>query len=141
MLRGRAVSSGCPSLKGDRADIKGATRWANGVITSEVSRKLTTGSRFDVQFSDLNATYGFGFAACGNAQVRHAVHYGPLYLRFARQKEGRRRAVARRHASTARCRTAPQKATRKAHAAEVSDSALIGRHDRATAAVSLRAGG
>lgn len=71
-------------LKGDRADIKVATRWANGVLTSEVSRKLTTGSKFDVQFSDLNASYGFGFAAFDNAQVRHAVHYEPLYLRFAK---------------------------------------------------------
>jgi hypothetical protein len=52
--------------------------------TSEVSRKLTTGSKFDVQFSDLNAKYGFGFAAFDNAQVRHAVHYDPLYLSFGK---------------------------------------------------------
>ena len=71
-------------LKGDRADIHVAARWAAGVHTSEVSRKLTTGSKFDVQFSDLNARYGFGFAAFDNAQVRHAVHYGALYLRFAK---------------------------------------------------------
>lgn len=70
--------------KGDRADIRVAIRWANGVWTSEVARKLTTGSKFDVQFSDLNASYGFGFAAFDNAQVRHAVHYEPLYLRFAK---------------------------------------------------------
>ncbi len=71
-------------LKGDRADIKVATRWVNGVHTSEVSRKLTTGSKFDVQFSDLTGRYGFGFAAFDNAQVRHAVHYEPLFLQFAR---------------------------------------------------------
>lgn len=71
-------------LKGDRADIKVAYRWVNGTLTSEVARKLTTGSKFDVQFSDLNAQYGFGFAAFDNAQVRHAVHYDPLYLRFAK---------------------------------------------------------
>jgi len=71
-------------LKGDRADIKVANRWANGVITSEVSRKLVTGSKFDVQFSDLNAQYAFGFAAFDNAQVRHAVHYDALQLRFAK---------------------------------------------------------
>jgi len=70
-------------LKGDRADIKVVTRWANGVLTSEVSRKLVTGSKFDVQFSDLRAQYAFGFAAFDNAQVRHAVHYEPLFLRFA----------------------------------------------------------
>lgn len=71
-------------LKADRADIKVAGRWANGVYTYEVARKLTTGSKFDVQFGDLNAQYGFGFAAFDNAQVRHAVHYEPLYLQFAK---------------------------------------------------------
>lgn len=71
-------------LKDDRADIKVATRWANGVLTSEVSRKLTTGSKLDVQFSGLNASYGFGFATFDNAQVRRAVHYEPLYLRSAK---------------------------------------------------------
>jgi len=70
-------------LKGDRADVRVANRWANGVLTSEVSRKLVTGSKFDVQFSNLNAQYAFGFAAFDNAQVRHAVHVEPLFLRFA----------------------------------------------------------
>jgi hypothetical protein len=69
-------------LKGDRADVKVAMRWANGMHTSEVSRKLVTGSKFDVQFSDLNAQYAFGVAAFDNAQVRHAVHYDALQLRF-----------------------------------------------------------
>jgi hypothetical protein len=72
------------ALKGDRADINVATRWVNGVWTSEVSRKLTTGSKLDVQFNDLSARYGFGFAAFDNAQVRHALHYDPLYLSFAK---------------------------------------------------------
>jgi len=71
-------------LKGDRADIKVAQRWANGKWTSEVSRKLTTGSKFDVQFNNLDAKYGFGFAAFDNAQVRHAYHYDPLYLSFGK---------------------------------------------------------
>ncbi len=56
-------------LRADRADIKVAGRWANGVYTYEVARKLVTGSKFDVQFSDLAAQYGFGFAAFDNAQV------------------------------------------------------------------------
>ncbi len=71
-------------LKGDRADIKISASWANGVWTSEVSRKLTTGSKHDVQFNDMNAKYGFGFSAFDNAQVRHAVHYDPLYLSFGK---------------------------------------------------------
>jgi len=74
-------------LKGDRADVNVALRWANGKHTSEVSRKqvsrkLVTGSKFDVQFSDLKASYGFGFAAFDNAQVQHATADDPLYLRF-----------------------------------------------------------
>jgi hypothetical protein len=54
------------------------------VVTSEVSRKLTTGSKYDVQFSDLSKRYGFGFAAFDNAQVQHATGDEPLYLRFAK---------------------------------------------------------
>ncbi|MGZ8259599.1 MAG: ethylbenzene dehydrogenase-related protein [Caldimonas sp.] len=71
-------------LKADRADVNVSTRWANGVLTSEASRKLTTGSKFDVQFSDLAKQYGFGFAAFDNAQVQHATGDDPLYLRFAK---------------------------------------------------------
>ena len=71
-------------LKADRADVKVATRWANGVLTSEVSRKLVTGSKFDVQFGNLDGQYAFGVAAFDNAQVRHAVHYDALQLRFAK---------------------------------------------------------
>ena len=71
-------------LVGDRADIKVVNSWRDGVLTSVVSRKLVTGSKFDVQFNDLAARYAFGFAAFDNAQVRHAVHYDAMYLAFAR---------------------------------------------------------
>ena len=71
-------------LKGDRADIKVVNKWNNGVLTSVVSRKLVTGSQYDVQFSNLDSKYAFGFAAFDNAQVRHAVHFDPLYLTFAK---------------------------------------------------------
>jgi hypothetical protein len=54
------------------------------MLTSVLSRKLVTGSKFDVQFSDLSAKYPFGFAAFDNAQVRHAVDFSPLYLTFAK---------------------------------------------------------
>jgi hypothetical protein len=70
-------------LKGDRADIRVANSWKDGVFTSVASRKLVTGSKLDVQFKDLNAQYAFGFAAFDNAQVRHAVHFDAKYLRFA----------------------------------------------------------
>ena len=71
-------------LKGDRADIRVSYSWAAGMHTSEVSLKLVTGNKFDVQFSNLGARYGFGFAAFDNAQVRHAVHFDPLYMAFAK---------------------------------------------------------
>jgi hypothetical protein len=71
-------------LKGDRADVKIVETWNNGVRTAVVSRKLVTGSKFDVQFADLKAKYGFGFAAFDNAQVRHATGDDPLYLTFGK---------------------------------------------------------
>jgi len=71
-------------LSGDRADIKVANSWRNGVLTSVLSRKLVTGSKLDVQYNNLDARYPFGFAAFDNAQVRHAVHFDALYLQFAK---------------------------------------------------------
>ena len=71
-------------LKGDRADIKVSYRWANGMHTSVVARKLVTGSKFDVQFDNLASKYLFGFAAFDNAQVQHATSDDPLTLVFAK---------------------------------------------------------
>ena len=71
-------------LKGDRADIRVNYTWSNGVHTSVVSRKLITGSQFDVQFDNLAGRYLFGFAAFDNAQVQHATTDDPLTLVFAK---------------------------------------------------------
>lgn len=71
-------------LKGDRADVRVNYRWKDGVHTSMVARKLVTGSKFDVQFSDLGGKYLFGFAAFDNAQVQHATVDEPLTLVFAK---------------------------------------------------------
>jgi hypothetical protein len=71
-------------LLGDRGDIQVAYRWQNGTWTYEVARKLTTGSQYDIQFSDAGKTYTFGLAAFDNAQVRHAVGWEPLKLVFAK---------------------------------------------------------
>jgi hypothetical protein len=71
-------------IQGDRADVHVAVSWKDGMYTSVISRKLVTGSRFDVQFSDLAARYGFGFAAFDNAQVRHATGDDALFLTFQR---------------------------------------------------------
>ena len=69
-------------LKGDRADIKLVQNWSKGVHTSVISRKLVTGSKFDVQFDKLNKRYAFGFAAFDNAQVRHATVDDALFMVF-----------------------------------------------------------
>lgn len=67
---------------GDRGDIKGALAWKDGKWTAELSRKLVTGSKTDVQFDDLSKSYGFGIAFFDNAQVRHAYVQAPLILSF-----------------------------------------------------------
>ena len=56
--------------------------WKNGKWTAEFSRKLTTGSKTDIQFSDLSKVYGFGIALFDNAQVRHAYTQAPFHLVF-----------------------------------------------------------
>lgn len=69
----------------DAGDVKVANSYANGMHTSVISRKLVTGSKFDVQFADFGKRYGFGFAAFDNAQVRHATPDDPMYLVFGKK--------------------------------------------------------
>ena len=69
---------------GDRGEIATAISWKGGRWTAVMSRKLVTGSKYDVQFDKLDATYDFGLAAFDNAQVRHAIHMGALKLKFAK---------------------------------------------------------
>jgi len=69
-------------FEGDRGDISAGMAWKDGVWTMEMSRKLVTGSKTDVQFDDLGADYLFGVSVFDNAQVRHAFVKRPLALRF-----------------------------------------------------------
>lgn len=69
-------------FKGDRGVIKTSAKWADGKWTVVIERPLTTASKFDVQFKDMNAVYGFGVAFFDNAQVRHAQVREPLLLSF-----------------------------------------------------------
>jgi general stress protein YciG len=69
---------------GDRGDIDTSISWKDGTWTAALSRKLVTGSKFDVQFADLGAEYLFGVAVFDNAQVRHAYHKVPIKLVFAK---------------------------------------------------------
>ncbi len=68
--------------EGDGGDISSGAKWVNGVWTIEMARKLTTGSKFDVQFDDLGKKYYFGVAAFDNAQVRHSYQEKPIKLVF-----------------------------------------------------------
>ena len=67
---------------GDRGDIRANVTWQDGKWTAKLARKLVTGSKTDVQFNDLGASYGFGIAFFDNAQVRHAYVQEPLILTF-----------------------------------------------------------
>ncbi len=69
----------------DRGDVRVANSYSKGMHTSVISRKLVTGSKFDVQFANLSTRYGFGFAAFDNAQVRHATSDDPMFLVFAKK--------------------------------------------------------
>jgi hypothetical protein len=69
-------------FEGDRADLPTGIAWKDGVWTMEISRKLVTGSKADVQFDDLGAAYPFGVSVFDNAQVRHAYVQKPIDLVF-----------------------------------------------------------
>jgi hypothetical protein len=67
---------------GDRGQLPTKMVWKDGTWTIVISRKLVTGSEFDVQFDDLKKSYAFGVAVFDNAQVRHAFSPGVLRLSF-----------------------------------------------------------
>ncbi len=67
---------------GDRGDLSAKGVWKDGAWTIEWGRKLTTGSKTDVQFDDLKKSYYFGAANFDNAQIGHAVQYGVTKFTF-----------------------------------------------------------
>jgi hypothetical protein len=67
---------------GERGNISARSAWKDGTWTLVFSRKLATGSEFDVQFKDMKKEYAFGVAVFDNAQVRHAYTPGVLKLKF-----------------------------------------------------------
>jgi len=70
---------------GDRADIMGKAFYKDGTWTLEYGRKLNTGSKYDVQFTDMKKEYSFGTAIFDNAQTRHSYETGVSKLVFAAQ--------------------------------------------------------
>ncbi|MHB1132953.1 MAG: ethylbenzene dehydrogenase-related protein [Chloroflexota bacterium] len=71
-------------FQGDRGEIAVKGGYRDGTWTMEFSRKLTTGSKTDVQFSDLAKQYHFGVAVFDNTQIGHAVQYGVTLFTFER---------------------------------------------------------
>lgn len=69
---------------GDRGDIAGKGVHSDGKWVLEWGRPLNTNSKFDVQFSDLNAGYLFGVAVFDNAQIEHSYSQDPYQLVFAK---------------------------------------------------------
>ena len=69
---------------GDRGDITAKSVYKDGKYTLEWSRKLKTGSQYDVQFDSLDVGYAFGVATFDNASVRHAFSGGVYKLTFVK---------------------------------------------------------
>jgi hypothetical protein len=69
-------------FKGDRGDVSVGAKWDKGKWTVEFARKLKTGSKFDIDLSDLGKSYAFGIGLFDGAQVRHAYVQAPLILQF-----------------------------------------------------------
>ena len=64
---------------GDRGDVAAYTRWADGMWTMEVKRKLDTGSEFDVSIKTDQPTY-LWVAVFDHAQTRHSQHLHPVTI-------------------------------------------------------------
>ena len=69
-------------FKGDRGDVAVGAKWAGGKWTVEFARKLKTGSKHDIDLSDMGKTYAFGIGFFDNAEMRHAYVQAPLHLKF-----------------------------------------------------------
>ena len=61
----------------DRADVKCAARWSAGRWTLEVSRRLDTGSKFDIPIASGVSMW---VAAFDHSQTRHTRHLRPIKL-------------------------------------------------------------
>lgn len=66
--------------EGDRADVKGAARWAAGRWTLEAVRLIDTGNKGDLPFENGLAMWVSPF---DHSQTRHTRHMRPIILEFA----------------------------------------------------------
>ncbi len=64
---------------GDRGDIKARGIWKNGTWTVELSRQLSTGSRFDIP---IRNTVYLNLALFDNADKKHAIQVVPIRIQI-----------------------------------------------------------
>ncbi len=64
-------------ISGDRGDVRARGHWRNGVWTVEFTRRLRTGSPYDVSFP---GQFFLGIAPFDNADSKHAYHLKPIRL-------------------------------------------------------------
>ena len=67
--------------EGDRADVTGGARWAEGYWTLETKRKLKSDSKFDVSFGTGEPLYMW-VTVFDHTQIRHTRHQRPVRLDF-----------------------------------------------------------
>jgi hypothetical protein len=65
------------AFTGDRADVRGAARWAAGRWALEISRRLDTKSRHDIAIA--SGVY-MRVAVFDRAQIRHTRHIRPIRI-------------------------------------------------------------
>ncbi|NQY64958.1 MAG: hypothetical protein HRT38_14745 [Alteromonadaceae bacterium] len=66
-------------FEGDRADVRAFARWQDGQWSLELSRKLVTGSSYDISLEENVCLW---FAAFDHSQTAHTRHVRPLQLKF-----------------------------------------------------------
>ena len=64
-------------FEGDRGDVRAVSRWQNGWWRLEVTRKLDTGSEFDVALRPEEPAH-LWVAVFDHAQTRHSMHLHPV---------------------------------------------------------------
>ena len=67
------------SFVGDRGDVRAGAAWQNGHWTLEVSRRLDTGSSYDIALSREQDAY-LWVSVFNHTQTRHSQHLHPLLL-------------------------------------------------------------
>lgn len=67
------------TYEGDRADVTGAPKWRDGWWTLETKRKLTSTSKYDVDFTEKKPLY-LWVSVFDRNQTRHTRHVRPVAL-------------------------------------------------------------